>query len=153
MTISSFGNGLATVHRYDASAAARYTRVAMILHWAIAAFIVFNLCTGFFMESWPPSIRMIGVMLHASSGLTVLALTPAADAADLEGLDPAVTARCAVMLGTEGPGLTGAALGAADLRVRIPMAHGVDSLNIAAAAAVAFWAVTRPPALRGRLRQ
>ena len=53
----------------------RYTRVAIVLHWAIAAFIVFNLCTGFFMEGWPPPIRFLALMLHASSGLTVLALT------------------------------------------------------------------------------
>jgi len=62
---------------YDGSGAARerYSRVAIALHWAIAAFIVFNLCTGFFMEGWPPPIRFIALMLHASSGLTVLALT------------------------------------------------------------------------------
>jgi cytochrome b561 len=66
-------------HQNDGSSAPRdrYTRVAIVLHWAIAAFIIFNLCTGFFMESWPLPIRMTGVMLHASSGLTVLALTVA----------------------------------------------------------------------------
>jgi len=55
----------------------RYTRVAMVLHWAIAAFIIFNLGTGLFMDDWPMSIRFTVVMLHASSGLTVLALTVA----------------------------------------------------------------------------
>jgi cytochrome b561 len=62
---------------YDGSGAARerYTRVAIILHWAIAAFIVFNLCTGLFMGGWPPPIRAVALMLHASSGLTVFALT------------------------------------------------------------------------------
>jgi tRNA G18 (ribose-2'-O)-methylase SpoU len=52
------------------------------------------------------------------------------------------------MLGAEGDGLTRRALAAADLPVRIPMAHDVDSLNVGAAAAVAFYAVTagRPPA-------
>jgi hypothetical protein len=55
----------------------RYTRVAIFLHWAIAAFIVFNLCIGFFMESWPLPIRFVALMLHVSSGLTVLALTVA----------------------------------------------------------------------------
>ena len=53
----------------------RYSRVAIALHWAIAAFIVFNLCTGFFMEGWPLPLRFLALMLHASSGLTVLALT------------------------------------------------------------------------------
>lgn len=45
------------------------------------------------------------------------------------------------MLGAEGDGLTARALAAADQRVRIPMAHGIDSLNVGAAAAVAFYAV------------
>jgi cytochrome b561 len=53
----------------------RYTRVAIVLHWAIAAFIVFNLLTGLSMEGWPPPVRTLVLMLHASSGLTVLALT------------------------------------------------------------------------------
>jgi tRNA G18 (ribose-2'-O)-methylase SpoU len=44
----------------------------------------------------------------------------------------------AVLLGAEGPGLTQAALTAADEQVRIPMAGGVDSLNVATAGAVAF---------------
>ncbi|WP_308447681.1 TrmH family RNA methyltransferase, partial [Streptomyces fradiae] len=48
----------------------------------------------------------------------------------------------ALMLGAEGEGLSARALRAADTRVRIPMAHGVDSLNVGAAAAVAFYAVT-----------
>ena len=43
------------------------------------------------------------------------------------------------MLGAEGPGLTPAALAGADARVTIPMAPGVDSLNVAAAGAVACW--------------
>jgi cytochrome b561 len=55
----------------------RYTRVAIVLHWSIAGFIVFNLCTGLFMEGWPLPIKFTAVMLHASSGLTVLALTMA----------------------------------------------------------------------------
>jgi tRNA G18 (ribose-2'-O)-methylase SpoU len=48
--------------------------------------------------------------------------------------------RVALLLGAEGPGLTEAALRAADEWVRIPMADGVDSLNVATAAAVAFYA-------------
>ncbi|MDQ3152622.1 MAG: RNA methyltransferase, partial [Actinomycetota bacterium] len=43
-----------------------------------------------------------------------------------------------VLVGAEGPGLTDAALAAADVAVRIPMAAGVDSLNVATAAAIAF---------------
>ncbi len=47
--------------------------------------------------------------------------------------------RLAVIMGTEGDGLPAATIAAADYTVRIPMSHGVDSLNVAAAAAVAFW--------------
>jgi len=52
--------------------------------------------------------------------------------------------RVALLLGAEGPGLSEEALDAADVRVRIPMAAGVDSLNVATAAAVAFHAVRGP---------
>lgn len=47
--------------------------------------------------------------------------------------------RLALIMGTEGDGLSHEAIRQADYVVRIPMAHGVDSLNVAAAAAVAFW--------------
>lgn len=47
--------------------------------------------------------------------------------------------RLAIIMGTEGDGLTENVIAEADYTVRIPMAHGVDSLNVAAAAAVAFW--------------
>lgn len=47
--------------------------------------------------------------------------------------------RLAVVLGTEGEGLTDAAIAQCDYTVKIPMYHGVDSLNVAAASAVAFW--------------
>ena len=59
--------------------------------------------------------------------------------------DPALRAceRLAVVLGTEGDGLRPSSIAACDFSVRIPMAHGVDSLNVAAAAAVAFWELRR----------
>ena len=47
--------------------------------------------------------------------------------------------RLAIVLGTEGDGLAQQVISSTDITVRIPMAHGVDSLNVAAAAAVAFW--------------
>ncbi|MDO4320759.1 MAG: TrmH family RNA methyltransferase, partial [Bacteroidales bacterium] len=47
--------------------------------------------------------------------------------------------RMAIVLGTEGDGLSDKAISEADHVARIPMAHGVDSLNVAAASAVAFW--------------
>jgi tRNA G18 (ribose-2'-O)-methylase SpoU len=90
------------------------------------------------LERWPHDLD--GVVRAA--GFRVLALTPAGDAVDLDDLEP--PGRTALLLGAEGTGLTRRAQQAADVRVRIPMAHGVDSLNVGAAAAVAFYAVTRP---------
>lgn len=51
--------------------------------------------------------------------------------------------RLAIIMGTEGDGLAARTIDEADYTVRIPMAHGVDSLNVAAAAAVAFWELTK----------
>ena len=62
-------------------------------------------------------------------------------AEDLDVLAADPPERLALVLGTEGDGLSRAALAVADRHVRIPMAHGVDSLNVAAAAALAVWAV------------
>ena len=56
---------------------------------------------------------------------------------DDEGL--AAEAKLAIVLGTEGTGLTTSTIADCDYTVRIPMQHGVDSLNVAAASAVAFW--------------
>ena len=47
--------------------------------------------------------------------------------------------RLLIVLGTEGEGLRDATIAACDYTVKIPMSHGVDSLNVAAASAVAFW--------------
>lgn len=74
-------------------------------------------------------------VLHGH-GFTTLALTPATDAEPITAVD--MPARAAVVLGAEGPGLRPETLAAAHRRVRIPMAPGVDSLNVATAAAVAF---------------
>lgn len=52
--------------------------------------------------------------------------------------------KMAIIMGTEGDGLTHEVITEADYVVRIPMAHGVDSLNVAAAAAVAFWELRTP---------
>ena len=51
--------------------------------------------------------------------------------------------KLAVVLGTEGDGLAAATIAACDYTVRIPMGHGVDSLNVAAAGAVAFWELSK----------
>lgn len=66
-----------------------------------------------------------------------MALTDQSVAIDDETV--AREARLAIIMGTEGDGLPQTTIERADYVVRIPMAHGVDSLNVAAAAAVAFW--------------
>ena len=59
--------------------------------------------------------------------------------------DPRLMAadKLAVILGSEGDGLAADTIADSDYTVRIPMAHGVDSLNVAAASAVAFWQLGR----------
>ncbi len=53
----------------------RYSRVAIILHWVIAALIFANLVVGFYMEGLTGSLRSSAIAFHLSSGMTVLALT------------------------------------------------------------------------------
>ena len=91
-----------------------------------------------YLDPWPSSLADV-----RAAGFRVLAMTPADDAVRLDevALDP--SDRVALLLGAEGPGLTADAMAGSDLRVRIPMAAGVDSLNVAAAAAVGCWAVGR----------
>ncbi|GAA2102818.1 RNA methyltransferase [Streptomyces albiaxialis] len=90
------------------------------------------------LESWPHSLEAV-----RDAGFPLLALTPDAKAVPIDSLGPDRMERVALMLGAEGDGLSARALRAADEWVRIPMSHGVDSLNVGAAAAVAFYAVTR----------
>ena len=61
------------------------------------------------------------------------------DSVSIEDPQLAAQEKLAVVLGTEGDGLAGSTIAACDYTVRIPMFHGVDSLNVAAASAVAFW--------------
>jgi tRNA G18 (ribose-2'-O)-methylase SpoU len=91
------------------------------------------------LEPWPAALSTV----VAAAGFTVLALTPAPDAVPIQELTAAQRDRPALLLGAEGSGLSEAAMRAADARVVIPMRRGVDSLNVAAAAAVACWELTR----------
>ena len=86
---------------------------------------------------WPRALELL-----AEHGYRRLALTPAPDAIDLRELRLGPQEKVALLLGSEGEGLSPRAFAACDLRVRIPMAPGVDSLNVAAAAAVACYALT-----------
>jgi tRNA G18 (ribose-2'-O)-methylase SpoU len=81
---------------------------------------------------WPAGLR--------ERGLTLLALTPAASATPLQEVQR--SERFAILVGTEGEGLSAAALDAADVHVRIPMAKGVDSVNVATAAAIALYSLS-----------
>ena len=81
-------------------------------------------------------------MLHAA-GLHIAALALADHAVDLDAFVAAGHERVGVVLGAEGDGLSRRALAAADSIVTIPMAGNVDSLNVAAASAVALWALRR----------
>ncbi|MCS5719413.1 RNA methyltransferase [Herbiconiux sp. CPCC 205763] len=79
-------------------------------------------------------------MLH-EAGFTIAALALGEDSVSLPEFAAALPERVAIVLGTEGDGLSRRALAAADVRVEIPMLHGVDSLNVASASAVALYAV------------
>jgi tRNA G18 (ribose-2'-O)-methylase SpoU len=79
------------------------------------------------------------------AGFRTLALTPASDATDLRDIDPRAHPRVALMLGAEGPGLSPAALAAADARVKIAMTGAIDSLNVTTAAAIALHHVAPRP--------
>jgi tRNA G18 (ribose-2'-O)-methylase SpoU len=81
-------------------------------------------------DHWPDAIDDV-----RSLGFTVAALTPSPDATPIDEFH---AERVAWLLGAEGAGLSDDALALADVRVRIAMAKGVDSLNVGTAAAIAF---------------
>jgi tRNA G18 (ribose-2'-O)-methylase SpoU len=87
-------------------------------------------------EAWPAAIADL-----RAQGLTTVALTPDRAAEPLGAVVADAPQRVALLLGAEGPGLTAGALGAAERRVRIPMASDVDSVNVATAAAIALSAL------------
>lgn len=87
------------------------------------------------LADWPRDLELL-----RRAGYTILALTPRADAVAIGEvvLTHARPARAALLLGTEGRGLSDEVLATADLHIRIPMAPEMDSLNVAAASAVAL---------------
>jgi tRNA G18 (ribose-2'-O)-methylase SpoU len=87
-------------------------------------------------ERWPAALADV-----SAAGFTLVALTPSSGAEPID----VVAARCgaqpiALLLGAEGPGLSAAAMAAADHRARIPLRAGADSLNVGHAAAIALYA-------------
>lgn len=87
-------------------------------------------------EPWPHSVDRLREL-----GFEVAALALTEDSIALDEYAQAAPARLALVLGTEGDGLSRRTLHTVDRVVRIPMAGGVDSLNVAAAAAVAAWSL------------
>lgn len=83
-------------------------------------------------SNWPAALHVL-----RAHGISVLALTPAADAEPLENV-PRTIERAALLVGAEGEGLTPQAMDSADRRVRIRMSGPVDSLNVAVAASIAL---------------
>ena len=98
---------------------------------------VFQIPWTYFPEdaSWPE----YGMKLLKESGFKTVSMALRNDSVEID--DPVLHAeeRLAVILGTEGEGLASTTIADSDYTVKIPMSHGVDSLNVAAASAVAFW--------------
>jgi tRNA G18 (ribose-2'-O)-methylase SpoU len=86
-------------------------------------------------DDWPRFLTRL-----SSAGFTIVAMTPREPSESMESFAARPrAARVALMLGTEGAGLTPIAESAADFRVRIPIDADVDSLNVATAAAIALY--------------
>lgn len=80
----------------------------------------------------------IGTVMHAL-GFKTVAMALEEDSVNIDNPKLHAEKKLAIVLGTEGEGLAKKTISACDYTVRIPMSHGVDSLNVAAASAVAFW--------------
>ena len=95
---------------------------------------------------WPGDLDLL-----RDNGFQLLAMTPESQAHTLaDAMGALVGEKVAVLVGAEGPGLTETAMRASDVRVRIPMSRGTDSLNVATAAACAFYERVRSAGNRDR---
>lgn len=110
---------------------------------------VFQIPWAFFPEqgedAWPGG----GIGLLGRLGFRTVAMALREDSVSIDDPELMREEKLAIVLGSEGDGLAGRTIASCDYTVRIPMSHGVDSLNVAAAAAVAFWQLGRgnnPPA-------
>jgi tRNA G18 (ribose-2'-O)-methylase SpoU len=86
-------------------------------------------------EDWPEK----GAALLRGLGFKTAAMALSDDSVSIDDERLKTEGKLAIVLGTEGDGLSPRTIAECDYTVRIPMSHGVDSLNVAAAAAVAFW--------------
>lgn len=87
---------------------------------------------------FPAGLEAVG-----AAGFTLVALTPADGAESIDDIAFGPDERVALVLGSEGPGLTDETMERCDRRVSIPLSGNVDSLNVGAAAAIACYAITR----------
>ena len=90
-------------------------------------------------QDWPEA----GMTLLREMGFATVAMALSEDSVEIDDPCLAREERLAVILGAEGDGLAKTTIARCDYTARIPMLHGVDSLNVAAASAVAFWQLRR----------
>jgi tRNA G18 (ribose-2'-O)-methylase SpoU len=88
------------------------------------------------LPEWPEAAEIL-----SAAGFHLAALALSDDAVNLDVLAQDPPEKLAILLGTEGDGLSRHAVAHADTVVTIPMMHGVDSLNVASASAIALWAL------------
>lgn len=86
-------------------------------------------------DDWPD----YGLRVLHAMGFKTVAMALRDDSCSIDDAKLNAEEKLAIILGTEGEGLAGNTIAACDYTVKIPMSHGVDSLNVAAASAVAFW--------------
>lgn len=91
----------------------------------------------------PHSWARDGLPLIKKLGFSTVSMALCEDSLRIDDPRLAEIDKLAILLGTEGDGLSAATIADCDYTVRIPMSHGVDSLNVAAASAVAFWQLGR----------
>lgn len=96
---------------------------------------VFQLPWTFLKEGWPEQ----EISSLRQQGFCTAAMALNEDSVSIDHPALAAKKKLALVLGTEGYGLSETTISACDYTVKIPMSHGVDSLNVAAASAVAFW--------------
>lgn len=87
----------------------------------------------------PPTWEKDGIKQLHNLGFKTVAMALTDDSISIDHPDLQKEEKLAIILGTEGDGLANTTIAGCDYTVKIPMSHGVDSLNVAAASAVAFW--------------
>ena len=100
---------------------------------------VFQIPWTYLEGDWPGE----GMALLRGLGFKTAAMALREDTLSVDDPRLAAEEKLAILLGTEGDGLAEQTIASCDYTVKIPMSHGVDSLNVAAASAVAFWVLGR----------